>query len=187
MVLGQEFDVISDFFKIHFTENAGMAFGLKFGAETGKLILTFGRIIAVIFITGYLINIIKRPGHQILITSISLILAGAIGNILDSIFYGILFSDSTHQVAQFLSEEGGYFGLFHGRVVDMLYFPIVKGYLPSWFPFWSEEYFIFFRPVFNIADASITTGVLTIIIFQRRLFKTKKVKKQEVEEEVGVS
>jgi len=181
MFLGQEFDVISDWFKIHFTENEGMAFGLKFGGEKGKLILSIFRIIAVGFIAAYLVKLIRTNAPSGLISSISLILAGALGNIIDSIFYGVAFSDSLNQVAEFLPEEGGQMGLLHGKVVDMFYFPIFQGYLPEWVPYWGSDYFIFFRPVFNTADAAITTGVILIIIFQRKFFKTDKEKKPEVE------
>jgi signal peptidase II len=108
------------------------------------------------------------------------ILAGAAGNLIDSIFYGILFTDSNYRIAEFLPVEGGYASLFHGRVVDMFYFPVIKGYFPSWFPIWANEYFIFFRPVFNIADASITVGVVIILLFQKKFFKTTE---EEIEAE----
>lgn len=172
MFLGEEYAVFGQWFKIHFTENEGMAFGLTFGGAGGKLILTLFRIIAVTFISIYLYKIVKKVAPTGLIISISLILAGAMGNIVDSIFYGILFSDSLHQVAEFLPASGGYSSLFYGQVVDMFYFPLFEGILPGWIPFWGGQYFIFFRPVFNIADASITTGVLLIIFFQGSFFKS---------------
>jgi signal peptidase II len=150
-----------------------MAFGLEFWGKNGKLFLTLFRIIAVIGIGWYLTHLIKIKSHAGLVISVSLIMAGAIGNIIDSVFYGIIFNGSYGQVAQLLPEEGGYSSLFHGKVVDMLYFPIFKGHYPEWFPFNSNEPFIFFRPVFNIADSAITTGVLLILVFQKRFFKDR--------------
>ena len=116
-----------------------------------------------------------------LILSISLVMAGAIGNIIDSAFYGIIFSDSYFRVAQFLPEGGGYSSFLHGQVVDMLYFPIIKGHFPSWFPIWGSQEFIFFRPVFNLADSSITIGVALILIFQKRFFKHQENKEPIVD------
>ena len=111
-----------------------------------------------------------------------MIFAGALGNIIDSAFYGLLFSDSTHQVATFLPEEGGYNTFLHGKVVDMLYFPVIEGHYPDWFPFWKNREFIFFRPVFNTADSSITVGVFVLLIFQKKFFK--KHNKEQIAEEV---
>lgn len=180
MTLAQEFRVLGDWFIIHFTENYGMAFGLEFGGENGKLILTLFRIVAATFILVYLYRLTKRHEHTLLILSISLIFAGAVGNIIDSVFYGLLFSSSTFfEAAQFLPEDGGYATLFHGRVVDMFYFPIIKGNYPSWFPFWGGQDFIFFRPVFNVADSSISIGVFILIIFQRKFFKEPQKELQE--------
>jgi signal peptidase II len=172
MFLGQEFNVIGNWFIIHFTENYGMAFGIEFAGEYGKLFLTFFRLAAIIGLGWYLYTLIKTKAHIGLQYSMALILAGAAGNLIDSIFYGVLFTDSNYRVAEFLPESGGYASLFHGRVVDMFYFPIISGYFPSWFPIWANEYFIFFRPVFNIADASITVGVIIILLFQKKFFKT---------------
>lgn len=172
MTLAQEFRVLGDWFIIHFTENYGMAFGLEFAGENGKLILTLFRIVAATFILVYLYRLTQRREHTLLILSISLIFAGAVGNIIDSVFYGLLFSNSTFfEAARFLPEGGGYDSLFHGRVVDMFYVPIIKGNYPSWFPFWGGQDFIFFRPVFNVADSSISIGVFILIIFQRKFFK----------------
>ncbi|MFW6275970.1 MAG: lipoprotein signal peptidase [bacterium] len=171
MIEGQEFNVIGDWFRIHFTENKGMAFGLEFGGDTGKLFLSVFRIIAVVGIGWYLRKLILEKMPVGLVISVSLILAGALGNIIDSAFYGLIFDHSVNQVADFCPEDGGYAGFLHGKVVDMLYFPVFKGFLPSWMPFWGNDYFIFFRPVFNIADAAISTGVAMVLVFQKRYFK----------------
>ncbi|MCB2221068.1 MAG: lipoprotein signal peptidase [Bacteroidetes bacterium] len=161
-----------DWFILHFTENEGMAFGMKFGGEFGKITLSIFRIIAVIAIGWYLLKITRDKQPFGLILSISLIFAGALGNIIDSAFYGMIFSESTfHNTATLFPQEGGYSSFLHGKVVDMLYFPIIKGYYPDWFPFWKGREFIFFRPVFNIADSAITVGVFILIIFQRKFFK----------------
>ena len=171
MHLGEEFNVIGDWFRLHFTENIGMAFGLKLGGTIGKAILSNFRIIALFFIGWYLVRIIRKNAGMGLVASMSLIFAGALGNIIDSVLYGPIFSESTRiQIAEFLPEGGGYATLLQGAVVDMLYFPIASGYLPDWMGF-GDRYFVFFRPVFNIADASITTGVLLILVFQRKFFK----------------
>lgn len=171
MYLGQEYHVAGNWFIIHFTENNGMAFGLEFAGEYGKLFLSLFRIVAVCGIGWYLFKLVKESVHPLLITSMSLILAGAIGNIIDSAFYGMLFSSSDFRLAEFLPAEGGYSSFLHGKVVDMFYFPIFSGFFPDWVPFWGGDYFIFFRPVFNIADASISIGVGLILVFQSVIFK----------------
>jgi signal peptidase II len=171
MTIGQEFHVFGDWFIIHFTENEGMAFGLAFGGEFGKLALSIFRILAIIVIAMYLRNLIRKKAHTGLIISISLILAGAIGNMIDSAFYGLIFSHSSyHSVATLFPEDGGYATFLHGKVVDMLYFPVIRGFYPGWLPVWGGMDFIFFRPVFNIADSAITTGVFILIIFQKKFF-----------------
>lgn len=178
MTLGQEFHVFGDWCIIHFTENEGMAFGLQFGGEFGKLALSLFRILAIIAIGWYLNDLIRKKAHTGLIVSISLILAGAIGNILDSAFYGLIFSNSSyHTVATLFPEDGGYATFLHGRVVDMFYFPIIESTYPNWFPFLGGQDFIFFRPVFNIADSSITIGVMLLILFQRKFFAHQKPEK----------
>jgi len=189
MYLGQEYNIFGNWFIIHFTENEGMAFGMKFGGEFGKLALSIFRIIAVIAIGWYLYKLTKKGASFGLALCISLILAGAIGNIIDSAFYGLLFSDSIYQVATFLPEGGGSGTFLHGKVVDMLYFPVIEGHFPEWFPIWSSEKFIFFRPVFNIADSSITIGVLSLVIFQRQFFKKQEEDQGEnvLEEEIDIS
>jgi signal peptidase II len=171
MTIGQEFHVFDNWFLIHFTENEGMAFGLSFGGEFGKLALSLFRIVAIVAIGWYLNDLIKKKAGTGVVLSISLILAGAIGNILDSAFYGMIFSFSSyHTVAQLFPEAGGYGTFLHGKVVDMLYFPLIEGHYPDWIPFWGGNDFIFFRPVFNIADSSITVGVFLLILFQRKFF-----------------
>lgn len=156
---------------LHFIENDGMAFGMKFGGQMGKLMLTLFRIVAVLGIGWYLRGIIKLKAKSGLILCVSLVFAGALGNILDSTFYGVLFSRSTSiDVATFLPMEGGYAPLLHGWVVDMFYFPIWQGHFPNWLPYWGGEEFEFFRPVFNLADAAITVGILWLILFQRNEF-----------------
>ncbi len=171
--LGQEVNVAGDWFIIHFTENKGMAYGMEFDIEYGKLFLSIFRIIAVGGIGWYLWKLTRTNEDKLYITCIALIFAGAMGNIIDSAFYGMLFSDSSYEIARFMPEEGGYAGFLYGSVVDMFYFPIVEGHFPSWFPVWGSEQFIFFRPVFNFADASISVGVALIIIYQKRFFSQK--------------
>ncbi len=171
MILGQEYDILGNWFIIHFTENNGMAFGIEFWGKNGKIFLTLFRIIAVIGIGWYLKTLIKQNAPKMVVISIALIMAGAIGNILDSIFYGVIFDESFYQIAKFMPRDGGYSAWLQGRVVDMFYFPIFNGHYPSWFPFWANQEFIFFRPVFNIADSSITIGVGYILIFERSFFK----------------
>jgi signal peptidase II len=174
MYLGQEFSVIGDWFLIHFTENEGMAFGMTLGGGYGKLILSIFRIIAVILIGWYLMYLSHTKSHRGLVFSVSLIFVGALGNIIDSAFYGLIFSQSTfHTIAEFMPEGGGYGGFLHGKVVDMFYFPIIHSSYPEWVPWKGGDSFIFFRPVFNIADTAITTGVIVLIVFQRRFFKKR--------------
>jgi len=171
MHLGQEVHVLGRWFILHYTENNGMAFGLELSGEFGKLILSMFRIIAAGAIGYYALMLMRKNAGARLIVFISLIFAGAVGNILDSAFYGLLFTESTYyQVAEF-APGAGYATFLHGKVVDMFYFPIIEGHFPSWFPIWADDEFIFFRPVFNIADSAITVGVMCIILFQSHFFK----------------
>lgn len=171
MTLGQEFPIFGDRGIIHFTENNGMAFGMELGGELGKLALSLFRIIAIAAIAYAIIYMAKRDYHKGLLLSVSLIFAGALGNMIDSAFYGMLFSESTwYDKAVLFPAEGGYSSFLHGKVVDMFYFPLISGHYPSWIPIWGGEDFIFFRPVFNLADAAITVGVATILIFQKTYF-----------------
>jgi len=174
--LQEEIKVFS-WFRILFVENNGMAWGAKLSDfatfisdRTAKVILTCFRLIAIVGIGYWLWNSIKQKGSRVLIIAVSLIFAGAFGNIIDSVFYGVLFNDSYGQVASFLPSEGGYDSLLHGKVVDMLHFPMWKGYLPDWMPFYGGKYFTFFEPVFNIADMAISTGVGMLILFNKRAF-----------------
>lgn len=171
MFLGEEFPVLGDWFIIHFTENNGMAFGIEFAGEYGKLFLTLFRIIVVTVIGIYLFRLPKKTTSKGLLITGSLIFAGAVGNIIDSVFYGVIFDESYNQVATFLPESGGYAPLLYGKVVDMLYFPLMDGFFPDWLPIWGGQHFLFFRPVFNIADSAITVGIFSLLIFQRKFFK----------------
>ncbi|MGB4840510.1 MAG: lipoprotein signal peptidase [Saprospiraceae bacterium] len=166
--------------KIHFVENEGMAFGLSFGGIAGKYVLSIFRIVMVAFLIYILKNLLKNKETYGLIVSFSLIIAGAVGNILDSMFYGLIFSESFFHggLATMFPPEGGYGSFLTGKVVDMLYFPMIDTILPEWLPIWGGERFEFFRPVFNIADSAITVGVASILIFHRRFFNTEKVQKE---------
>lgn len=161
MFLGEEIHIFGDWFLLHFTENNGIAFGYEFAGRTGKLLLTLFRLVAAGLIFAYMLKLIKDRVSKGLVISVALIFAGAMGNIVDSLFYGVWFHDINNY-------EGGF---FHGKVVDMLYFPLIRGQFPDWFPLWGGESFLFFRPVFNIADAAITVGVLLIIFFFRKAVK----------------
>ena len=171
MSLGDELVIFKNWFLIHFVENNGMAFGFEFAGEYGKLFLSIFRIVAVIAIGWYLSKLVRIKNLPFgFIVSISLILAGAIGNIIDSLFYGLIFNHSYGQVAEIFPEGGGYAGFLHGKVVDMFYFPLISGFYPDWLPLLGGKDFLFFRPVFNIADSSITIGIFSILIFYRKYF-----------------
>ncbi|NSL88945.1 lipoprotein signal peptidase [Chitinophaga solisilvae] len=189
MFMQQEFIIFPNWFRIHFIENEGMAYGLKFGGDFGKILLTTFRLVAVVVGFFYMKKLVREKYSNGLLICGSLILAGAAGNLIDSMFYGIIFNDSIgYEVAKFLPAGGGYGSFLHGRVVDMLYFPIYEGYLPKWVPFKGGDYFVFFRPVFNIADAAISTGVIAILLFQKRFFgrhlEVKEVKEVKADQAV---
>lgn len=166
---GEEVNVLGTWFRLHFIENEGMAFGMKFGEHYGKLFLTLFRLFAVAW-GFYFIQktLIREKYHNGLILCAALILAGALGNSIDSVFYGKIFSASSFHLAHFVPWGQGYADMFHGRVVDMLYFPLITGTWPSWMPIWGGEEFEFFRPVFNIADTAISGGVISILVFQKK-------------------
>ena len=167
MTLGEQITVIENLFYIHFTENFGMAFGLELEGVYGKLLLSLFRVFAVAGIGWYLHSLVKQKANSGFIFCISLIMAGAIGNILDSAFYGLIFSGSnSFDPAVFLPKEGGYANFLHGAVVDMFYFNTHLDHV-----FWSNEPFSFSFPIFNISDSSITIGVVIILIFQKIFFK----------------
>ena len=170
MFLGKEYQIF-DWFIIHFTENNGMAFGMEFGGDVGKTLLTIFRIVVVIIGIYYVKSIINPRLSVGALIALGLIIGGAIGNIIDSTFYGIFFSDSYNAVATFIPEVGVYSSLLHGKVVDMFYFPLINSHFPDWLPFWAGEHFIFFRPVFNIADAGISVGIFMILLFYRKQFR----------------
>jgi signal peptidase II len=181
--LNESHPVLGNWFQLYFVENPGMAYGWKFGGNWGKLALTIFRFIAVIFGTWYLGNIIKQQYHKGFIICAALIYAGALGNLIDSAIYGLIFDKGMlpdtvtgdyfnyNGLAKF--SKKGYSSFLHGNVVDMLYFPIIRGQFPKWVPFWGGEYYEFFRPIFNLADAAISTGVITILVFQKRFFKQR--------------
>ncbi|WP_411893178.1 lipoprotein signal peptidase [Winogradskyella sp. A2] len=176
-VLNDDVNVFT-WFKIAFVENDGMAWGTKLSDfipaisdRSAKLILTIFRIFAVTGIAFWLIDVLRKNKSKTLIFAIAIIFAGALGNIIDSVFYGILFSDSATEVATFLPANGGYADIFHGKVVDMLHFPIWSGILPDNLPLFGGTYFSFFDPVFNVADVAISTGIGILIVFNRKAFK----------------
>ena len=169
MVLGQELQVF-DWFIIHFTENNGMAFGLEFGGFTGKTFLTLFRIIVVVFGIYYIKSFLRPNFASGALIALGLIIGGAVGNIIDSSFYGLIFNESYNNVASFFPDAGGYAPFLHGKVVDMFYFPLINSHFPNWLPVWGGEHFIFFRPVFNIADAGISVGVFLILLFYQKEF-----------------
>lgn len=189
---GESHAMLGSWFRLYFIENEGMAYGWKFGGEWGKMILTLFRLAAVIFGVFYIRKIINHKYHPGFILCAALIFSGALGNLIDSMFYGLIFEDSsmyTYNIAKMFPAHG-YAGFLHGKVVDMLYFPIIRNaHFPAWIPVWGGEDFEFFRPIFNIADASISTGILAILVFQKRFFQMnpKKSGVQSVETETLVN
>jgi signal peptidase II len=172
MVIGQEIHFLGKYGMLHFIENNGMAFGMEMGGRPGKLILSLFRIIAIFAIGWYLSVLVKKKDHFGLILAICAIMAGAIGNIIDSAFYGMIFSESTFDhLAVLFPHGGGYSSFLHGKVVDMFYFPVIDTHWPHWIPFKAGQSFVFFRPVFNLSDTAITCGVFSILIFQKKMFR----------------
>lgn len=172
MTLGQSIPVFGTWFKIHFIENVGMAFGMSFGGGVGKFLLTFFRIILGIAIIVYIRKLLKKPDTPTgVLYGLAAIMCGAFGNIIDSLFYGLIFSESTFtQVATMFPPEGGYAGLFFGKVVDMFYFPIIDTTFPDWVPLVGGRPFRFFDAIFNFADSCITVGAIYLILFQWKFF-----------------
>jgi signal peptidase II len=183
-------NVIGDWFLLYFVENEGMAYGWSFGGAAGKMILTLFRLGAVIFGVFYIKSILKKKYHSGFIICASLIFAGALGNLIDSMFYGLIFEESIYgsSTAAKIFPAHGYAGFMHGKVVDMLYFPIIRdAHFPDWVPFWGGEEFVFFRPIFNLADAAISSGVITILVFQKKFFANHPIEKTNTVETNAVT
>ncbi len=175
--------VLGDWFQLYFVENPGMAYGMKFGGNWGKMALTIFRMAAVVFGVWYLGRIIKQRYHNGFIFCAALVFAGALGNLIDSCFYGLIFDKGMvfdPQINEYVGYSGlatlskqGYASFLHGNVVDMFYFPVIRGQFPSWVPIWGGDHFEFFRPIFNLADAAISTGIISILVFQKSFFNHK--------------
>ena len=180
MTIGESIPVFGDWFQICFIENNGMAFGMQFGGSIGKLALSLFRVVLIGAIIVYLRKLLKRKETPTgVLVGLSLVLVGALGNVIDCLFYGEIFSASTYtKVAQLFPPDGGYTGLLYGKVVDMFYFPIINTTWPEWVPYYGGEEFIFFRPVFNFADACISVSVIYMLIFQRNFFAQEETKKE---------
>ncbi|MBO8449058.1 MAG: lipoprotein signal peptidase [Bacteroidetes bacterium] len=177
MSIGEHFNVIGNWFQIYFIENEGMAFGMKFGGQTGKLLLSIFRIVLFGALVYWIRSLLKKDTPAGVLVGLALITTGALGNIIDCMFYGILFGESTYtSVAQFLPEGGGYAPFFFGKVVDMFYFPIIDTTFPEWMPLIGGNPFRFFAPVFNFADSCVTCGALYLIFFQWRFFAREEKK-----------
>jgi signal peptidase II len=168
-MLGEIKPIFGDWFKLYFIENDGMAYGMKLfgGGKVGKLVLTFFRLIVSAFGFWYLIKCIRNDANWGLLICIALVLSGAMGNIIDSVFYGILYADTNHYIG----------GWFEGQVVDMFYAPMWEGHLPEWLPVWGGQFFVFFSPIWNFADACITIGVAIMVIGQNTFFSKEEVEK----------
>lgn len=191
MYIGEEFSVLGEWFIIHFVENPGMAFGLELGGNYGKIALSLFRIVAVGGLSYYMWTLIKEKAPKGVILSFALITAGALGNIIDSAFYGLIFNKGTiysPEIGDWMRYHGvaemnfdGYATPFWGCVVDMLHFPLIEGNFPDWMPIWGGEYFMFFRPVFNVADSAISVGVAMLILFFRDFYTNDKKSDESLE------
>lgn len=171
MTLYEQIPVFGNWFILHFVENKGMAFGMNLPGDYGKILLSLFRLVAIVAISFYLRHLIRLKAHSGLLITMSMILAGAIGNMIDSAFYGMIFSASKpYEAAVMFPEGGGYETFLHGKVVDMFYFPLINGNYPDWFPWIGGQSFTFFRPVFNIADSSISVAVGILLFRQRKFF-----------------
>lgn len=172
MMLEQEFPIFGNYLFLHFAENKGMAFGFEFAGVWGKYILSFIRIFAVSGMAWLLVRLTKRSADRSIIVALSLVCAGALGNIIDSAFYGLVFTESFGQYSLFVPWGEGYAGFLQGAVVDMFYLEIANFHLPAWFPFWPLRHVILFRPVFNVADMAISIGILYLLFFRRKSLRT---------------
>ncbi len=181
MHIGEEIPLIGNWCLLHFTENEGFAFGMKIGGSTGKIILSLFRIIASGGILWFLLHSIKKGVRTPLLISLTLIFVGAVGNVIDSCFYGLIFNESFYNVAQLFPPEGGYAPFLQGRVVDMFYFPIIDTTWPQWLPWIGGKAFTFFDPVFNFADSCVTVGAIYLLLFQWRFFSSEDKKKTRAE------
>ena len=180
--LGQEYNLLGDWCRLHFIENEGMAFGMSFGGDVGKILLTVFRVVLSVFVFLYLVNIIRRKERKLVVYSFTLIFAGAVGNVIDSLFYGLVFSESTYfSVAEFLPSEGGYASFGLGKVVDMFYFPLIDTVLPQSWPVFGGMHIEFFNAIFNFSDAAITIGLFMLIF---SLFIKKNASDKELEKEI---
>ena len=186
--MNENHNILGNWFRLYFVENEGMAYGWKFGGAAGKMMLTLFRLGAVIFGVWYLRSIIQKKYNKGFVICATLIFAGALGNLIDSMFYGIIFEESaqgSYLVAKIFPAHG-YAGFLHGRVVDMLYFPVISNvHFPSWVPIWGGEEFEFFRPIFNLADAAISSGVITILVFQKKFFSNQNPPENHHTQETG--
>lgn len=177
MQIGEDIPLIGEWCRLHFTENEGFAFGMSMGGAIGKVVLTLVRLVASVAIAWYLTKIVKRGTRTSLAVSLALVFAGAVGNLIDSCFYGLIFNESYYTVATLFPAGGGYAPLLHGKVVDMFYFPLFEFDWPMWVPFVGGNHFEFFNAIFNVADSAITIGIIWLIIDQ--FFIAPKCKKSE--------